>query len=160
MADPAVADELWAAFTTAGFTCWVPDAVTVRPLPPGRLSGTFPLPAPATFLTADNPGGGPVTDQENVARRRELATYLDAGGYRWHLAVGGDPDGENLEPGALLLGLDLVTATRLGARFEQAAVYVWERHALHLVACAGTRHDVLGYRATPGTQLRPPVLHP
>jgi len=145
-----VPDEVWAMFATAGFTCWYPSPVTVLPAAPGLATGPFPFASPVTFVTADNPGGKVVADEENVRRRAELAAFLARSRLVWHLAIGGDPDGEHHEPGAAVLGLDLRSAVEMGARFEQAAVYLWAPDALHLVACVGDRHDVLGYQSTFG----------
>lgn len=89
----------------------------------------------------------------NTRRRGDLAAFLDAEAATWHPAVGGDPDGPHLEPGAVVLGLDLAAAAALGARFGQLAVYVWTPDALHLLSCTTARHDILGYRAFPGTAL-------
>ena len=98
----------------------------------------------------------PAPAEENTGHRARLTAHLEGSGLAWHPAVGGDPEGDHLEPGALVLGLDLEAARLLGARFSQAAVYVWMPDALHLAACDGTRHDVLGYRAVPNTRLDPP----
>lgn len=117
----------------------------------------FPFPGPATFVTAENPSGRALGEEENQARRCALLAWLDAAGLVWHPAVGGDPNGEHLEPGAVVLGLDLTSAAELGARFDQAAVYLWARDALHLLSCTDDRHDVLGYRAAPGTRLAMPA---
>jgi len=94
--------------------------------------------------------------EENAIRRADLAADLARRGVEWHPAVGGDPDGRHHEPGAVVVGLDLRSAVGLGGRYGQAAVYIWAPDALHLVACTGDRHDVLGYRASRGTTLRPP----
>jgi len=109
-----------------------------------------------TFVTADNPQGRVTSEDLNRAWRAELTAFLDDAGLVWHPAVGGDPTGDHHEPGAVVEGLDLRSAAELGARFDQAAVYLWAPDGLHLVACADNRHDILGYRATPGTQLRAP----
>lgn len=130
----------------------------MRPGPPSLLSGPFPFATSATFVTADNPGGATRPFAENQARRTGLAAFLDAAGLVWHPAVGGDPDGDHLEPGAVVLGLALAAAADVGARFGQAAVYVWTPAALHLLACADDRHDILGYHSTAGTTLTPPRL--
>lgn len=108
-------------------------------------------------MTADNPHGRAGTEVDNRARRARLAAFLESTRSVWHPAVGGDPEGDHREPGALVLGLDLRSACDLGARFDQAAVYRWDPDALHLVACTGGRHDILGYRATTGTRLGRPA---
>jgi len=142
---------VWAAFTIAGFTVEIAgdQAICVRPAPPGTALGPFPFAAPVTFLTADNPHGRTVPEAENDARRTALAALLDDLGLDWLPATGGDPQGDHLEPGAAIVGLDAAAATELGVRFDQAAIYRWEPEALHLVACAGDRHEVLGYTAVP-----------
>jgi hypothetical protein len=103
-----------------------------------------------------NPFGRQAPGAQNDERRRDLEGHLASCGLAWHPAVGGDPDGDHLEPGCLVLDLDLRTAAELGARFEQAAVYLWDAAALHLVACHSDRHDVLGYRVIRGTNLPRP----
>ena len=122
----------------------------MRPAPTGTACGPFPFSGPATFVTAVNPRGQPAPPEDNARRRDELTRHLAATGLEWHPAIGGDPDGDHLEPGAVVLGLDLAAAAALGARFDQMAVYVWEPGALHLVTCTGGRHDELGYRSMPG----------
>lgn len=110
-------------------------------------------------MTADNPHGEVVPDAVNAARRAALADVLDDLGLEWLPALGGGPDDvEHREPGALVIGLDVVAAAGLGARFGQAAIYVWAPDALHLVACNLDRHEVLGYAAVPGPPEPPPRL--
>ena len=130
----------------------------MRPGPPGSRSGPFPFGTSATFVTADNPGGATRPPLENEERRVGLAASLDAAGLGWHPAVGGEPDGDHLEPGVVVLGLALDAAADLGARFGQVAIYQWTPDALHLLACDGDRHDILGYSSTAGTTLTPPHL--
>jgi hypothetical protein len=133
----------------------------VRPARPGTSDGAFPFASPVAFLTADNPEGEAVSEAVNTRRRELLADALDALGLAWRPAVGGDPDDvEHLEPGAVVLGVDLAAAATLGKRFRQAAVYVWTPLALHLVACDGDRHEVLGYTATPVEAAPVPRLRP
>jgi hypothetical protein len=152
-----VPDDVWSSFAAAGFTCWCPEPITVRPAPPGATSGPHPFAEPVAFLTADNPQGRVVPEADNLVRRAALADALDALGASWLPAVGGDPDGDHLEPGAAVPGMDLATATGLSAQFDQAAVYLWTPLALHLVACAGDRHEVLGWTAATGVTGRPPL---
>ena len=146
------------AFRSAGFTCWCPSAMTVRPAPAGSVEGPFPLPGPATFVTADNPHGRPAGDEANRAGRAALAALLDEHRLAWFPAVGGE--GDHREPGALVLGLDRPSAIALGRRFQQAAVYIWAAEGLHLVACASSRAELLGYRAVVGSALAVPTLRP
>jgi len=147
---------VWRSFAAAGFSVWCPEPVTVRPAPPGVATGPFPFAGPVAFLTADNPQGRVVAEADNLVRRAALAAALDELGVTWVPAVGGDPEGAHLEPGAAVLGLGIDAAAELGARFDQAALYLWAPDTLHLVSCAGDRHDVLGYRATPSRAIGPP----
>jgi hypothetical protein len=133
----------------------------VRPAAPGTSDGPFPFAGPVAFLTADNPEGEAVAEAVNARRRELLVEALDHLGLTWIPAVGGDPDDvEHLEPGAVVLGVDLAAAASLGKRFGQAAVYVWTPLALHLVACDGDRHEVLGYAAEPAAAAPAPRLRP
>jgi len=76
----------------------------------------------------------------------------------WLPAVGGDPAGSHTEDGVLLLDADPADALSLAARFDQDAIYVWRADVFELIACDGSRHDLLGWSAEAGvTDLRRPA---
>jgi hypothetical protein len=143
----------WAEYVTAGFTYWPTDGdpVSVAPTDEGRIEGHFPFSRPASFVTAHNPGGPVIDAEDNDARHTALVAEIATRGWGWLPAVGGDPAGLHAEDGVLLLDVAPDDAVELGARFDQDAVYVWHADAIDLLACDGSRHDVLGWIATVGT---------
>ena len=155
----------WAEYAVAGFTYW-PDhgpPVSVAPRDDGVIDGSFPLPGPASFVTAHNPWGPIIDAAENDRRHRALLADIAAHGWRWLPAVGGDPAGSHTEDGVLLLDADPpdaagpAEALSLAARFDQDAIYVWRADIFELIACDGSRHDRLGWTAEVGvTRLQRP----
>ncbi len=144
----------WADYVAAGFTCWPADGrapISVVPTTRGRVEGAFPFAGAVAFVTSHNPGGPVIDPAENDRRHDALLDDVAGHGWRWWAAVGGDPAGLHAEDGVLLLDASPDDACALGRRFDQDAVYVWRVDAIDLLACDGSRHDVLGWVATVGT---------
>lgn len=160
MIDRSRRADHWAEYAAAGFTYW-PEAgppVSVGPRADGLVEGSFPLAVPASFVTAHNPGGPVIDAAENDRRHRLFLDDVAAHGWRWLVAVGGDPGGSHTEDGALLLDADPADALTLAARFDQDAIYVWSEEAFELIACDGSRHDRFGWTARIGvTRLARPT---
>ena len=157
----------WAEYAVAGFTYWPDDgspasdsAVSVAPRADGLVDGAFPLPGPASFVTAHNPGGPIIDATENDRRHAALLADIADHGWRWLPAVGGDPAGSHTEDGVLLLDASPEDAIALATRFGQDAIYVWRADVFELIACDGSRHDRLGWTAEVGVTRLPRPSHP
>jgi hypothetical protein len=152
--NPGTPHDHWADYVAAGFTCWPADGrapISVVPTVDRRVSGAFPLARPGAFVTSHNPGGPVIERAENDRRHAAFLADVATHGWQWWPAIGGDPSGKHQEDGVVLLDASPDDARALGARFGQDAVYLWRADAIDLVACDGSRHDVLGWIATVGT---------
>lgn len=145
----SVPESSWAAYQGAGFAVSVPFAGRwqVVPAPPGVVEGPFLPERPAVFVTAHNPRGRILDHADNAARHAELVALVDDAGWTWWPAVGGVA-GVHLEDGVLLVDATEADGMRVGRWFDQDAVYVWRADGVALVACDGTRSDVVGWRCT------------
>ncbi|HEU5302497.1 MAG TPA: DUF3293 domain-containing protein [Acidimicrobiia bacterium] len=155
-----IQDVHWDEYAGAGFTCWPPGptdssgAISVGPRTDGAVEGDFPLDAPASFVTAHNPGGPVIDDATNARRHEALLDDVARHGWTWWPAVGGEPGGSHTEDGVLLLDTSIDDALALAARFDQDAIYVWSADGFELLACDGSRHDRFGWTAEVGVTRR------
>lgn len=78
----------------------------------------------ACFITASNPNGQRIDEQENDARMRELETLIQEKQLPYYFGQGGDPKGAWIEKSLLVVGIELVEADQLARHFEQNAI-VW-----------------------------------
>jgi Protein of unknown function (DUF3293) len=79
----------------------------------------------SAFITPCNPYGEILTDQANADRYAACGEALVREGHRYVMGVGQHPSNEwPGEASYLILGVDLIGATRLGQRYEQNAI-VW-----------------------------------
>lgn len=79
----------------------------------------------SVFVTACNPFGAALTDEENVLAMGTLIAHLDARGITWLPGAGAGNDGDwPPEPSVLALGIDLAGAQALCIKFTQNAVVV------------------------------------
>lgn len=127
----SVSDELRAAFRSTLFEF-------NSDLGPGslRIGLTDPVAAAlirrhaaigAAYLTAENPMGRRISDDDNAARMRELDALLQPRHVRPCIVfagVGRAPDDSWHEASILIVGLSQPEVDALADRFEQAA-YVW-----------------------------------
>jgi hypothetical protein len=141
----------WEDYRSAGFAVDVPQVgrFWVLPAPAGTAAGEFLPGRVGVFVTAHNPRGEVIDDAQNVERHGDLLALVEDGEWTWWPAMGGLPDAGPHEDGVLLLDATPADGMLVGRRFEQDAIYVWRPDAFELVACDGSRRDVLGWRCYP-----------
>ena len=128
LADRPIAPETIAAYRATGYRVlgWRPFVFKIgRPSRPlRRLHGRCGCWTSA-FITAWNPLGTRTPDAVNEAAQRRLERKLKARRVHFIPGFGEDPSGRwPGEPSVLAIGLSLITARSLGARFKQNAI-VW-----------------------------------
>jgi hypothetical protein len=94
------------------------------------------LPASFAVVTACNPGGQPLTPEENRQREEALRQVLAASPFRFFPITGCSPDQSHAEPG-FGIGCDLEKALHLARLFEQEAIYWIDEGSLELVPASG-----------------------
>nr|WTB35273.1 DUF3293 domain-containing protein [Streptomyces sp. NBC_00830] len=122
----------------------------VTPDAPGLTAGAYPGPPGSTIhvVTAFNPTGHLVPDQDNDRAQLRLVAELERRGLTWWPAIGGDSRGIHTERSAAVLGLDDQSARELGRRYGQDAVFAWDAYSWRLLACNTGTVTVAGWRAT------------
>ncbi len=83
----------------------------------------------ACFITANNPNGQRIDEQENEARMRELETLIQKKQLPYYFGQGRDPKGAWIEKSLLVVGIELGEADQLARHFEQNAI-VWLQRGL------------------------------
>ncbi len=78
----------------------------------------------ACFITACNPKGERINDQENLMRMQELESILQQKQLPYYFGQGGDSKGAWIEKSLLIVGIDKDLADQLAHQYEQNAV-VW-----------------------------------
>lgn len=118
------------------------EACFRSPVPLSELPQNFGI------VTACNPFGQVITNEANQERTRRLHERLDSLGCQHFPVTGGDREGQHLEPGFGIAGLNRESIIRLGAEFEQDAVFWISDGTLHLVPCGPGETVDLGQHAT------------
>lgn len=100
---------------------------------------------PATFgiVTACNPNGVTVSDEENVMLTARLQAMLEVAGDRFFPVTGGSSDFSHVEPG-FGVQTDLETCLMLGKEFSQEAIFWICDGRCNLVDCATTKLQEIG----------------
>jgi hypothetical protein len=83
----------------------------------------------ACFITASNPNGQRIDEQENESRMKELETLILEKQLPHYFGQGGDPKGAWIEKSLLVMGIELAEADQLARHFEQNAI-VWFQRGL------------------------------
>ena len=83
----------------------------------------------ACFITASNPNGQRIDEQENEARMRELETLILEKQLPYYFGQGRDPKGAWIEKSLLVVGIEHGEADQLARHFEQNAI-VWFQRGL------------------------------
>lgn len=131
---------------------WAPvylaSIVTVRAGDAWVDAGTYAasVGAPVHVLTAWNPGAVRPSEAANRAANERLRAHLVALGLDPVPAVGADPDSPHAEESWAVVGLDDDEARRIGAAFDQVAVFRVTATELAVLAC---REDWVVRRALP-----------
>jgi hypothetical protein len=102
------------------------------------------LPPSFGIVTACNPFGRLLTEEANQNRTHRLREHLTSLGLDSFPVTGGDEAGVHLEPGFGIPGTDRDAITRIGAKFEQDAVFWVSAGILELVPCGPGAAKTLG----------------
>ena len=89
-------------------------------------------------VTACNPDGRTVTDEENLQATEALRSALTAEGHFFFPVTGGSPDFTHCEPGFGVLFKSPEEAVSWGRRVAQEAVFWIHDGRVHLVPCDGS----------------------
>ena len=106
----------------------------------GRLSAhaaVEQLGEPLYIITAANPFGTMLSEDDNRARHESLGDVLIASGCRPYPAVGSSPDGNWSEESWAVTGIGSATARRIGRAFEQNAVFELSGYTQRVLGCFG-----------------------
>ncbi|MEE3232952.1 MAG: DUF3293 domain-containing protein [Candidatus Latescibacterota bacterium] len=90
-----------------------------------------------TYITAYNPQSKKLNKPQNINRHRNLVAYCTERDYVFYAGEGTDTKKEwDPEISLLIIGIDMVTAKKLGKHFEQKAILCGSLNQLpHLVPC-------------------------
>ncbi|MBU3584591.1 DUF3293 domain-containing protein [Polynucleobacter sp. AM-26B4] len=81
----------------------------------------------ACFITASNPNGQRIDEQENESRMKELETLILEIQLPYYFGQGGDSKGAWKEKSLLVVGIELGEADQLARHFEQNAIVWFQR---------------------------------
>lgn len=141
-------DRMWATWLKAHL--WIrrgdDDWLHVVPRPGGETAGDFPFHAPVHLLTAFNPWGRELPDDENDMLQARLARHLEAERIETLHSLGASEDRSWMEPGFALLGVDEERAVAVARRFNQRAVYSWTAKELAVVGALDEGRAAVGWR--------------
>jgi hypothetical protein len=100
------------------------------------------------LLTAYNPRGEELPDDENERRLAELESYLRTELVPVVRSIGASEDGSWMEPGFALLDATEAEAITIARRFEQAAIYAWSAEGLEVVGALDEGRASVGWALT------------
>ena len=102
--------------------------------------------APSTFgiVTACNPEGVTITDQQNRERTERLQKQLTAAGYTFFPVTGCSHDLKHQEPGFGIVGHERQAIVDLGREWQQEAVFWVEEGNAYLLPCGNGEAVALG----------------
>lgn len=110
--------------------------LTLHPRVDGTTRGDFPFDADAVHVvTAFDPGPVRLSPRENADRQARLAREVAALGVGTRDAVAGGADGSHEEACVLVEGLTDAHARRIGAAWEQDAIFRWSRATWTILPC-------------------------
>lgn len=128
-----------------------------------RFRATLPkagLPAAFGIVTACNPDGRTVTDEENHQATESLRSALTADGHFFFAVTGGSPDFSHAEPGFGVIFRSPEEAVSWGKRYQQEAVFWVHEGRIQLVPCDGSATLELGAWQTLADSLaEQPIFH-
>jgi hypothetical protein len=141
--------EDWDSYARAVIDIAPPDRDGFR-LVPAKLGVVDRWPdglvAPVVVVTAWNPDSVHVPPGDNRDRTLTLVAELDRLGVTYWPAVGRDLATPHHEEGVAVSGLTEAEGVVIGARYGQAAVYVWTPAAWSVVSCTDERRHTSGWR--------------
>ena len=95
-------------------------------------------------VTACNPDGVTVSNEQNMAASERLERHLAEAGFQYFPVTGCSPDLTHQEPGFGIITDDRDVIIELGREWRQEAVYWIDRGIVHLVPCGGGEAVNLG----------------
>lgn len=102
------------------------------------------LPAAFGIVTACNPRGQTISDEENLQATVALRDALTTEKHFFFPVTGGSPDFTHAEPGFGVLFQSIEEAASWGKRFQQEAVFWVKEGSVLLVSCDGSAPVELG----------------
>jgi hypothetical protein len=101
---------------------------------------------PTTFgiVTACNPDGVTVSDEQNVAATECLRSALVNAGFYFFAVTGCSPDFRHQEPGFGITTDDRENIVKIGRNWQQEAIFWVEGGIVHLVSCRDPEVVTLG----------------
>lgn len=93
------------------------------------------------IITAYNPHGGDIDEQDNERRQTQLLSEIAWLGVPYLRVAGRSPDGEHCED-SVAVAMPFIDARRLGARFGQTAIYWFDGDRFVLRGAAANFPDV------------------
>jgi hypothetical protein len=102
------------------------------------------VPARFGVVTACNPDGVTVGDEQNSAATERLRNTLARSGYTFFPVTGCSPDLKHQEPGFGIVYDDRASIVELGRSWHQDAVFLIEDGIVHLVPCGDGDPVILG----------------
>lgn len=90
------------------------------------------------IVTAYNPGVQRPSQYKNKQENAKLKLMLEMDGWRVWKAQARDIKGAHAEPSYAVVGMRPEVARRWGARFNQAAVFIWDGDKGNLIWCWDT----------------------
>jgi hypothetical protein len=118
------------------------------------------LPSAFGVVTACNPDGRTVTDEENLQATETLRSALTADGHFFFPVTGGSPDFAHREPGFGVLFKSSEQAVSWGRRYQQEAVFWVEEGSVQLVPCDGSASVELGaWQSLADSHSQNPIFH-
>ncbi len=142
-------EALWTCYTKTIVEVMPPGTATFRicRAPLGEVGEWPPMfTAPIFVITAWNPASHRIPPDANRERQEALETDLRqlAEVQLWP-SVGLDPDSEYREEGVAVSGLSEEEAIRLGARYDQNAIFAWTPETWAVVSCLDKRCHEAGW---------------
>jgi hypothetical protein len=118
------------------------------------------LPAAFGVVTACNPDGQTVTDEENRQATDTLRRALTAEGHFFFPVTGGSPDFSHTEHGFGVLFKSTDEAVSWGKRFQQEAIFWIQEGRVQLVPCDGTASVELdSWQSLAEAEAQKPIFH-
>src|SRR5690606_35072837 len=98
-------------------------------------------------VTACNPDGVTVSNEQNMAASERLERHLAEAGFQFFRVTGCSPDLTHQEPGFGVITDEQDVIVQLGREWRQVAVYWIYQGILHLVPCGAGEAVTLGLRS-------------
>lgn len=102
------------------------------------------LPHDFHIVTAFNPRGEILTDEENASLSESLLRLMESRALTFFPITGGSPDGRHREEGLAIEWLQREEALALGREFGQNAIFEIRAGILSVIGCESGMSEVIG----------------